>query len=59
MTTSKLPPSTTTASSEGIVDQQTGIEKPGLPVAAIGGGVGSLVLLIVIVILIVVLLRRR
>jgi len=37
-------------------NKQTGIEEPGLPVAAIGGGVGGLVFLIAIL---VVLHRRR
>jgi len=50
---------TTAAPSDGDADQQTGVDKPGLPVAAIGGGFGGLVFLIVIVILAVVLVRRR
>ena len=39
--------------------KQTGVEEPGLPVAAIGGDVGGIVFLCASVILIMVLLRRR
>jgi len=52
-------PSTDATPLYGDADQQNGVEKPVLPVAAIGGGIGGLVLLIVVIVLIVVLLQRR
>lgn len=52
-------PSTDSTPLDGDADRQSGVDEPGLPVTAIGGGVGGLAVLIVVVVLVVLLLRRR
>ena len=52
-------PSTDATPLDGDLDRQSGVDEPGLPLAAIGGGIGGLIVIIVVVVLVVVLLRRR